>query len=108
MTDMMNVKHLEYVREQELDAYLEKIGYNDTSSCAAKFRAGFTSGVAAVVAQLKDDLRKARNTEAIARQHATDCGYPVDAIKYMRGACEARYKVEYLENLLCSLTGEEY
>lgn len=99
---------LEKTREQELGTYLEKVGFNSEPRDSKAFRAGFASGVAAVVSQLKADLNKARQTEMIARQHAAECSYPADAISYMRGACEARYKVEYLGALLYSITGEEY
>lgn len=101
----MTANDLEKVREQELDGFLTD---NGRANAIHGFRAGFTSGVAAVVEQLKNDLRNARNTEAIARQQATACGYPADAMRYMRGACEARFKVEYLQNLIYCLTGEEY
>jgi hypothetical protein len=95
--DLLNIRDAEFDR-LHVSRHVER----------EDFEAGFTSGVTAIVSQLKDDLRKARNTEAIARQQATDCNYPADAMSYMRGACEARYKVEYLETLIYNLTGEEY
>lgn len=97
---------LEKAREQELDAYLEKVGYNTEVRDSKGFRAGFTSGVAAVVAGLKADKRRAFDEMYLARQEAAKCGNPADAVPHTVKACELAARVDYLNAVIRQLTGE--